>query len=291
MIDTTPKGIESIIRGGESSTVEFKRSMLPSADLAQLMSAFANSEGGILLIGVDDDGTIGGVPGYRIPQAIEEIEKTAESVLFEPVDFNACKIEGRWVLWIHIPRAPTHLFPVRTADGQIYIREDRSVENKTNDQVSALAVTLPSIEIVIFIAMSFREGEEPALVDYYKAMERAAQRTKLPIRLERMDLVEGDFEISQEIMNRIDEADAVLADFTLSPKNVYFELGYARGCRKSVIQTAKKDTPLEFDVRNWVTLFYKNATELEELLVAKFHNLYERLGKERQGANQESRTS
>jgi nucleoside 2-deoxyribosyltransferase len=106
-----------------------------------------------------------------------------------------------------------------------------------------------------------------------------------------MDLVEGDFEISHEIMNRIDQADAILADFTLSPKNVYFELGYARGRRKSVIQTAKKDTPLEFDVRNWVTLFYKNATELEELLIVKFRSLYERLGEEGQGENQETRTS
>jgi predicted HTH transcriptional regulator len=184
MIDTTPKGIESIIRGGESITVEFKRSMPPSAELAQAMSAFANSEGGILLIGVEDDGTVVGVPGYRVPQAIEELEKTAESVLFEPIDFNVSKIEGRWVLWVLIPRAPTHLYPIRTADGRIYVREGGSVEKKTSDQVPSLAAVV-SKEIVIFVAMSFREGEEPALVDYYKAMERAAQRTKLPIRLER----------------------------------------------------------------------------------------------------------
>jgi hypothetical protein len=289
MIDTTPKGIESVIRGGESSSVEFKRSMPPSADLARIMSAFANSEGGTLLIGVDDNGAIVGVPGYKIPQAIEEIEKTAESVLFGPIDFNASKIEGRWVVWVHIPKAPAHLLPVRTADGQVYIRESKSIERKTNDRVPSTAARA-SKEIVIFVAMSFREGEEPALVDYYRAMDRAAQRTELPIRLERMDLVEGDFEISQEIMNRIDQADAVLADFTLSPKNVYFELGYARGRRKSVIQTAKKDTPLEFDVRNWVTLFYKNATELEELLVPKFHSLYERLG-DGQGENLDIKTS
>jgi hypothetical protein len=33
-----------------------------------------------------------------------------------------------------------------------------------------------------------------------------------------------------------------------------------------VIQTARKDTRLEFDIRNWHTAFYRNATELEQKL-------------------------
>lgn len=49
------------------------------------------------------------------------------------------------------------------------------------------------------------------------------------------------------------------------PRNVYFELGYARGKGKVTIQLARRDTTLEFDVRNWRTSFYKNATELEEI--------------------------
>jgi len=104
-------------------------------------------------------------------------------------------------------------------------------------------------------------------------MERAANRSVTNPKLIRIDLVEGDFEISQEIMNQIDASDAVLADFTLSPANVYFELGYARGKDKDIIQTARVGTPLEFDVRNWKTLFYKNATELEELLLRAFDAL------------------
>jgi nucleoside 2-deoxyribosyltransferase len=65
-------------------------------------------------------------------------------------------------------------------------------------------------------------------------------------------------------MDEIDAADIVIADFTLSPANVYFELGYARGKGRRVIQTARRGTVLEFDVRNWRTVFYRNATELEE---------------------------
>lgn len=122
-------------------------------------------------------------------------------------------------------------------------------------------------EFITFVAMSFRHEEEPALVDYYRAMERATEKTKHPVTLTRIDLVEGDYEISQKLMDDIDKADIVIADFTLRPSNVYFELGYARGRRKRIIQTARKDTPLEFDIRNWRTVFYRNATELEEKLV------------------------
>ena len=96
-----------------------------------------------------------------------------------------------------------------------------------------------------------------------------------------MDLVEGDFEISQQIMEEIDAAQIGLADFTLSPNNVYFELGYARGKGKRIIQTARKDTGLEFDVRNWRTVFYRNATELQEKLVAEFRSAYADVTKSR----------
>jgi len=115
--------------------------------------------------------------------------------------------------------------------------------------------------------MSFREEQEPALVDYFQAMKRAVHRTGLLIELKRVDLMEGDLEISQKLMDEIKQADVVLSDFTLSSANVYFELGYARGSNKRVIQTARKDTALEFDVRNWHTIIYRNATELEEKLI------------------------
>jgi hypothetical protein len=43
--------------------------------------------------------------------------------------------------------------------------------------------------------MSVRIEEEPALVDYYEAMKRAATGTGYPITLDRID-DPGDFEIS-----------------------------------------------------------------------------------------------
>ena len=76
------------------------------------------------------------------------------------------------------------------------------------------------------------------------------------------------------VMDQIDECDVIVADFTLSPANVYFELGYGRGKGKRIIQTARSETTLEFDVRNWRTSFYRNATELEERMVPAFERAY-----------------
>ena len=49
-----------IIRTGESSKVEFKKEDVHPVALAEEIVAFANLEGGTILIGVGDDGTITG---------------------------------------------------------------------------------------------------------------------------------------------------------------------------------------------------------------------------------------
>jgi nucleoside 2-deoxyribosyltransferase len=121
--------------------------------------------------------------------------------------------------------------------------------------------------IQAFVAMSFREDDEPVLVDYWHAMLRAAKRARREFDLIRLIEIDGDYEIVDRIYKEIDSADLVIADLTLSSANVYFEIGYARGLRKRVIQTCRFDTQLEFDVRNRRTLIYRNATMLEHKLL------------------------
>ena len=50
-----------IIANGENSGVEFKRDDLRTEDLAKELVAFSNLEGGIVLLGVEDDGTVSGL--------------------------------------------------------------------------------------------------------------------------------------------------------------------------------------------------------------------------------------
>ena len=57
--DMTQETVEAIIQAGESYHVEFKRNV--SSDISKEMVAFANSSGGRIFIGIDDDGTIPGI--------------------------------------------------------------------------------------------------------------------------------------------------------------------------------------------------------------------------------------
>jgi hypothetical protein len=54
-----------------------------------------------------------------------------------------------------------------------------------------------------------------------------------------MDEVEGDYELPEKIVDEIDAAGFIVTDFTLEPRNVYFQLGYARGAR----QAGDSDSP------------------------------------------------
>ena len=58
---TTRTELLEIMSNGENSGVEFKRDDLRTQDLAKELVAFSNLAGGIVLLGVEDDGTITGL--------------------------------------------------------------------------------------------------------------------------------------------------------------------------------------------------------------------------------------
>ena len=62
--------LEELIRNGENSGVEFKRDDVIPERLAKELAALLNLEGGHLLLGVEDDGTVTGLT--REPKQIEE---------------------------------------------------------------------------------------------------------------------------------------------------------------------------------------------------------------------------
>lgn len=273
-----PHWILPIIRGGESETVEFKTN-LPSGDLvAKVLAAFANTNGGILILGVGDKGEVLGLSDNSAETAIDRLNHITSSLFPYSIDIGYVEISGKILVFAKVPAAPKEFAPITTSRGEYYQRcADSTVSAKLEDawlDKRSIPSKNGQRQVQIFVAMSFRDEEEPALVDYFKAMEKAAVSTALPITLTRIDLEEGDYEISQKIMEKIDDCEILIADFTLSSRNVYFELGYARGRGCRVIQTARTGTNLEFDTRNWRTQFYRNATELEEKLAPALKAAY-----------------
>ncbi len=76
--------LREIISEGESSTVEFKRKCASPQKIARELIAFANSSGGVLLVGVDDDGSIVGVKSEK--EEIEIINHACEFFSDPPIE-------------------------------------------------------------------------------------------------------------------------------------------------------------------------------------------------------------
>lgn len=73
--------IREMISGGESATVEFKRKFTSAEKIARELVAFANTRGGVLIVGVEDNGELFGVESEK--GAVQEIE-TCVVLFIEP---------------------------------------------------------------------------------------------------------------------------------------------------------------------------------------------------------------
>ena len=65
---TTRTELLEMVANGESSGVEFKRDVLQNHELAKELVAFSNLEGGMVVLGVDDDGRIAGLTRERLEE-------------------------------------------------------------------------------------------------------------------------------------------------------------------------------------------------------------------------------
>ena len=70
---TTRTELLEIIASGENSGVEFKRDDLRTQDLAKELVAFSNFQGGMVLLGVEDDGTITGLMRHDLEEWVMNV--------------------------------------------------------------------------------------------------------------------------------------------------------------------------------------------------------------------------
>ncbi len=105
--------LELLIEQGEHQQLDFKFEVSDSKKIARTLSAFANTDGGRLLIGVKDNGAISGV---RSDEEYYMIEAASEMYTQPKVPFEARRwtIQGKTVLEIEI--APGAEKPYRAPD-------------------------------------------------------------------------------------------------------------------------------------------------------------------------------
>jgi predicted HTH transcriptional regulator len=127
----TLQEVKVLATKGEGLKIEFKKKAAHPDKIVRELVAFANTEGGDLLIGVDDDGT---VSGQRfIEEEIFVMEKAIRELILPPLEFEVFTIklsEKKGVAVFRIPKSPDRPHFLQEKDRkQAYIRVlDRSVQ-------------------------------------------------------------------------------------------------------------------------------------------------------------------
>lgn len=111
--------IKKIIQNGENSYIEFKEEEIKAKELAEEIVAFSNSEGGMILIGVDDEGNIKGVKDDKIEETVMNICRNNCIPHIIPL-YESIEVEGKRIAVITVPKGLNK--PYYTADHKYYIR-------------------------------------------------------------------------------------------------------------------------------------------------------------------------
>ncbi len=115
--------IEKIIKGREGKTLEFKRDISSFKPIMKTLVAFANTAGGILIIGREDDGTIRGVSdALQVEESLANaISDSISPAMMSEIEIFA--INGRQLVLLKIAhwRGPFYL-KSEGAEHGVYIR-------------------------------------------------------------------------------------------------------------------------------------------------------------------------
>jgi hypothetical protein len=138
--------INTLLKQGESETLEYKASMrwdytenranpkLLEAVIVKSVAAFSNSQGGILLIGISDKGTVIGIendyatlkkPGtdfYELHLRTLIINNYGESFGTHCIEIEFTEAEGKTLCLVHIKKSDTPLYTVTNGREYFYVR-------------------------------------------------------------------------------------------------------------------------------------------------------------------------
>jgi hypothetical protein len=161
--------LKKIIKAGENQTVEFKHSgvLANPFELAQQLTALANTDGGRLLIGVRDDNTIEGMTERKGHQ--EHIANVARQNCDPPIQFGfevvSCA-DNQVVYLIKVAKAQDIIYGVKEKAGiAFYIRVGSTVRSMSGfeiiqrargSKVSTLTSDLPARPDAIFAKQPYR---------------------------------------------------------------------------------------------------------------------------------------
>ena len=138
-----------------------------------------------------------------------------------------------------------------------------TIESAGWRQIAELKRTSSNENPEAFVAMYFHDD----MTTFYENGIRPAIEADGKTRAVRIDGVQHNNKICDEIIAAIRRSRYLVADFTGNRGGVYYEAGFAHGLGIPVIWTVKDSAKeLHFDTRQYNHIVYKTAEELQKLL-------------------------
>jgi len=148
------RDVDNLIEEGEGFEIEFKRRISSSEKIARTLISFANTRGGTILFGVDDDGSIVGVESEK--SEVELIEIAGRDYCDPPIQpvIEIVPYDGRDVIVCQVPESETkpHYF---------LGEHDRSNGENTRVYIRVNDNTMMASKEVIKILQDERPAAEP----------------------------------------------------------------------------------------------------------------------------------
>lgn len=133
-----PAALVALIAQDENQRLEFKLESEKQADLAEVLMAFANAEGGHLLVGVSDDGEVVGVEQVKaIVDRLHTAARRIEPSLHHVVTVQQVDCNGKFVV---VAQVPDNLTATYGLAGRFKIREGSYNRQMNSADVVAHAV-------------------------------------------------------------------------------------------------------------------------------------------------------
>ena len=129
-----------LLRNGEDSTVEFKRDDVRNHDLAKELVALLNLEGGVVLLGVADDGRIVGTRRERLEDWVAELCRTKiEPPIVPMLSWLRDAAPGRDVLAVRVTPGPDKPYAcVHDNRRMYYIRVGGTSREESREELERL---------------------------------------------------------------------------------------------------------------------------------------------------------
>lgn len=151
--------LESIIARGEGETTEFKVQVPESKDshkLVRTVSAFANGDGGVVVVGVEDDtGRIIGIKGSINKEKDRLTQIVRDNLTHQPpIKIHSQELNGAVLLVVEITKGSSPPYGINRSDPRYYVRRG--------------ATTVPASPDEIQVLIRASNGKASVLGDYFR---------------------------------------------------------------------------------------------------------------------------